>query len=581
MLNEIWSMQQGATGLSQCILRSNISILQWRIFYHALQEHIDNNNPTISQVINFIKAVLAKNKDDVVQVDCMEMIITIIINKLRYKMGDEDVYNLLVVLAENNYMLMILNLIYFGKYIRSISIEKINRLIECSVQNKALNYHLFWAVWAMVGAGRRLAPDDLQKINGCINGIQSKIAGDGVAGIVAEIKTMIKLNMGSCARAREWLMSFKEENNIGIIRKKIALSGVMGLVASATKEEFAELFYELMDAKCSLNVLREIYFLAPNPLRSNKICMVIMRQLIRGSPISEAVVFMHSIPQHEHLGVQDLIELCKLAKDVRGCDANQLCITLMMANIKKIKQCLEKNELNCKQLYEYFRNTELYWGIALFGNYFKHFRGYGLIIKQQCDSIVDVSSNLLEVCCYKIPRKHEKSPLLQLLSQNITRLLVKAVANFVFGRHQIFENFEYGTDHALVCIFASPFFKNYVSADDVTAFCSKQLASTNSRSIQNICIFFNAVEDEKQEFIMKKRIYAKLFTYVPRSNVMKSLNRIGFNFIEVMDNEWMYVLENSRKQKYFSPDTFDSTICATIKKADKYQLLALLREKIV
>lgn len=580
-LDKIWNMQLGVPGLSQYFLENGIHTSPPYTFYNDLQVYINASEPKVSQAIDFIKTLFAKYKNEnSMQRSCMEQIVCIIASFSRQCMRDDDIYDILMVMAEKNCPALILNFIYPGKFIRSISAEKIVRLIERSVASRTFNYAFFWMVWVMVGAGRSFSPEDLHAINKCIDGIRNAALDDIAADTIDELKAMVEANAPGNIQACKWLLNYKEEKSTSTIKISFIQNGILGLLGSATKEELVKLLNEMIEANCSIIILKEAYFMIPEARRSNEICMTMMRRIIREEPIADAIFFIRFIPRQGCFTVDDTIELCELARNVQNCSIDNYCTGLLIASFEKIKQCLEKSEEKRMVLYEYFQKIELYWGIALFGNYFKHFAGYDLIILQKRESIIGISSHRMAFCCRNLPRLHEESPLLHLLSRNISTFLWKSASSFTHC-HPLFHKIEYRFNHVLAFILGSPFFRKSISARSITAFCNSQFINMKGRNIQNICIFFNIVRNKYQVQTMKRQIYTNLSIYIPLSELAVRLAGIGFSFTEAANDEWEYRVQDSRKRKRFSPGVIDDTIDAMIRKADKYQLLGLLREKIL
>lgn len=581
-LDEVWHMELGIPSLERYFLDNDMDTPHLYAFYYSLRKFINCDRPTIlmaKTLINTIPIVYRSNNE--ARKKCIYAIVDTVTRSLKCDLCDDGIYYLLQILVENGNIRPIMDFIYIDRFIRNTSTEKILALIECMGRDRPLNYDLFLAIWIMVGTGRSFTPDDQCAIIKCIGDLQNRVAGDNVADTIANMKAVAETSMKGHAQARAEPMNFKDGDSMDVVIREIARSRATGLLATATKEDFTELFYKMLATKCSIGILKEVYYLMPDALRSNEIGMAIMRRCFHERRLDDAVHFIYFLPQQRCLCVKDIIELCELIKNVQGYNIGFICANLTISSLRKIMQCLEESESDRVLLYEYFQSIEFYWGIALLGNYFQRLKGYEYIIRDHRDSIITFSSFGLDHSCRKVPRLHPESPLLQILSKNISLFLEKTISNFSGNRQYIFENPEYSISHAHISILSSSFFKNSVSPADVAAFCSKQFIGLNSRSIQNICIFFSIVSDEEQEYAMKKCIYLKLLSYVPKDDVIRSLVGIGFNFTETADNKWEYKIRNGRKRACANLSIIDTTVRAMIMKADKYQLLALLREKVV
>lgn len=596
-LDGAWHMQLGVPVLSRYFETNGIALPAPYEFYDTLREHMNNNSPTFAEAISFIGTVYAGYEIRAPEeIACRAFLISNILNDLKYSMSDNDVYELLVLFVKNGDHDCISMLIRCGRVIRDISAEKIIELLECLEKGEHAKFIPIWATWLMVGAGRKFAPEDMQAIRSCIDNIHAKYAELKHADeYMDELAITIKNNeRGRYTEARAYLASYAKCRKKKEFSKNLAKNGITGLLGNATEEELVEIFNRMIEVNCTFSVLREMYELTPVASRSKRLNAIMLDQIILKNQYRSISAGMFNIiskrmsfiPLKECFSVQDIIELCKSARKVKmqGCVIRDFCMELLVANIKRILQCLKKSRSDRRQFYEYLQSIRLYWGIALFGNYFKHISGYKNIITTEIDHIIFISSHLQDFCCKRLPLVHRKSPLLKLLSRNINKFLGDAVGTF-FTAQQLYEDDKCRANYARILVFGSPFFKKCVSADDVDAFCSSLLADLDNRSIQYICIFFNNVYDEEDrrrvdhEFIMKRCIYANLHKYVPDIDDLASrLNKIGFSFTKTADNKWKYTAHNSQRQKRLKPGVTDKAIDAMIRKVDRYRLLAILRE---
>lgn len=581
-LDGCWHVQLGVVGISQHLIYNNISIYPSHKFYNALQEHIYSDRPAMSRTIEFIETILAKceNKNDTQEKSLNDAIITII-NISGHCMSDDDIYDFLMFFVKKKCAQPLYNFVYSGRFIRSISAEKIIKLIECSTENRPFDYTLFWTIWTMVGAGRSFSQEDRQAIIRCVEGIPNRATGNIQTGFINKIIAMMEANIKGNSQVRRLLVSYKEDSDMKAAKREFTFRGGIGFLGSATEEELAVLFDEMIASKCNFDILREVFFLIPEVRRGNAVSMAMMRRIIHEMPFNDALRFVHFTPQQGSLTVENIIELCKLAESAYKCNINNFCSLLVVANFKKIKLCLEENVKDREKLCDHFQKIELYWGIALFGNYFQHLKEYDLLISKNLGSIISLSSRKLPFCCRILPRVFKESPLLRLLSKHLYLFLVKAGANYTWGRHPGFKTLDCSANYALITILHSTFFRNCVSTEEVIVFSNNLVADMSDRCIQNICIFFNIIRDDNLEFLVKRFMYVKLLTYEPVDAMIKSLTEIGFNFFKAADGEWRYRDENIQAQNLFRPECIDPRIDVMIRNVDKYRLLELLREKIL
>lgn len=598
-LDEIWHMQLGIPVLSQYLQRYfqtiNLSASLPYKFYDGLREYMSNSSPTMAQAKSLIATVYAESKTrTIVQKAFINKAVNVILDALfsRHRMddNDDDVYDLILLLAENNNLQHIItNFIRHGRFIRSISAEKIIKLLECLKNEESFPHLLFWRIWTMAGAGREFAPEDTQAITNCISDIYAKVGGpDPIDNFMDEITASIKKNERGSVEARDWLANHVDMDDYdGSETQIFAQNGVPGLLETMTEQELTDLFDKSVAADYSGTFLETLYFLAPDAIQSSESTVIMMRQLIQKDEIENTTATFYVSPKGR-IGVKDIIDICKLASKERSCNICDYCAELLIANIEKVMQCLEESEDDRAELYEYLKSIDLPWGIALFGNYFQHMDEYKDVISKRIRSIIIRSSRELEFCCIKAPMIFKGSPLFEVLSGNITRLLREVFNNF-FADYPFYEaNTTYRSNHTRVLVFGSPFFKKYVSANDLDAFCGSLFTELDHRSVQYICIFFNNNYDEEDrvwgidyEFTMKRHIYVNLHKQIPNiDDLVGGLNKIGFSFTKTADNKWTYAAQNGQEQTHFEPGAVDETIEAKIRVVDKYKLLALLRESL-
>lgn len=593
-LDQIWHIQLGIPHLEQYFLDKGVDTPQPYAFYYSFREYINSDAPAVSRGIEFIKAAFDKyDGNDNAKADYAAAIAEATMDVLACRMDENDIYTIMIELVKNQQEGSLIKLIQKGRFIRSISTEKIIRLIECSVEYNRLVYRVFWAVWVLAGAGRSFGPEDSQAIVGCIDRILDVVIRDGAFDILRDIKAMVEANTGESAGALAWLVNYKHETDVDIIRKELAENGAVGLLASASREKFTQIFRRMNNACCRLEILREVYFMVPNALRSREISKAIVRRLIQEKPVDEAMAFLKFIPQEERFGLRDIIELFGLVKYAEELNSMVVYARLVTSSIETIRRRLKESEADCALLYKFFQRIDFHWGILLFGDCFGHYHDYVFSSLGHARDIIFLSSHLLELVCQEIPLRYGESPLLRLLSRKISSFIEKAACAFSDNRFYDSDDSdsddsddkaefaEYVNNHSLIYILGSPFFRNSVSDEDVSAFCRGKIAEmdANAAGIQGVCIFFNIISDKKQENIMKVHIYQRLSMCKPRGDVVRSLAGIGFRFFETADNEWAYEVRCGRKRRHLRLGEIDSAVSAMIGEADKYQLLAILREK--